>query len=59
MDEATVRLHCPECGKAWQSPPTDLPESKRMFHCPNCHASRRLSEFMRTEHDLRTLQQFH
>jgi len=52
-----VRLLCPECKKGWESSPGDLPESSRTFHCPNCHASRPLSEFMRTEHDLRTLQQ--
>lgn len=57
MDETHVRLLCPECGKDWQTSPDDLPASKRTYHCPNCHASRRLSEFMRTEHDLRTLQQ--
>jgi ssDNA-binding Zn-finger/Zn-ribbon topoisomerase 1 len=57
MDETRVRLLCPECGKNWQSQPEELPESSGMYHCPNCHASRGMSEFMRTEHDLRTLQQ--
>ncbi|ELY67332.1 hypothetical protein C489_11233 [Natrinema versiforme JCM 10478] len=28
-----------------------------MFHCPNCHASRRTAEFMRTDRDLQTLKQ--
>jgi hypothetical protein len=28
-----------------------------MFHCPNCHASYRLTEFMRTDRDLNTLKQ--
>ena len=58
MEEAYVRLLCPECNKAWQTSPSNLPESHRVFHCPNCHASRRVSEFTRTEHDLRTLKQF-
>jgi NMD protein affecting ribosome stability and mRNA decay len=57
MEEAHVRLLCPECAKDWRTKPDDLPASNRTFHCPNCHASRRLSEFMRTEHDLNTLQQ--
>jgi len=57
MTETYVRLLCPECKKGWESSPADLPESSRTFHCPNCHASRPLSEFMRTEHDLRTLKQ--
>jgi ssDNA-binding Zn-finger/Zn-ribbon topoisomerase 1 len=55
MTETYVRLLCPECKKEWESSPSDLPESHRTFHCPNCHASRRLAEFMRTEHDLKTL----
>ncbi|WP_338729174.1 hypothetical protein [Haladaptatus sp. DJG-WS-42] len=58
MVEAYVRLLCPECGKDWESTPGDLPPLKTTFHCPNCHASRMLSEYMRTEHDLDTLKQF-
>lgn len=57
MEEAYVRLVCPECSKDWQSTPRDLPEPSQTFHCPNCHASRRLSEFMRTERDLETLKE--
>lgn len=56
MDETHIRLVCPECGKNWQTNPSSLPESDKNYHCPNCHASRRTAEFMRTEHDLRTLQ---
>ncbi len=52
MAEAFVRLVCPECRKAWESTPTDLPAHRQNFHCPNCHASRRVAEFMRTDHDL-------
>ncbi|MFB6166233.1 MAG: hypothetical protein ABEJ31_13825 [Haloarculaceae archaeon] len=52
MREATVRLLCPECRKDWESAPTDLPSHKRTFHCPNCHASRRMAEFTRTEREL-------
>ena len=57
MEETQVRLLCPECGKNWQTDPTGLPATDENFHCPNCHASRRLSEFLRTEHDLRTVKQ--
>ncbi|WP_263019456.1 DUF7836 family putative zinc-binding protein [Natronobiforma cellulositropha] len=57
MEEATVRLLCPECTKSWQAPPGELPVAAGVFHCPNCHASRRTSEFMRTDRDLRTLKQ--
>jgi predicted RNA-binding Zn-ribbon protein involved in translation (DUF1610 family) len=56
MEETYVRLLCPECGKDWESPPAELPTPKAMFHCPNCHASRRTAEFTRTERDLETLQ---
>jgi len=55
MKEAYVRLLCPECKKEWESTPTELPNHARTYHCPNCHNSRRLAEFMRTEHDLQTL----
>lgn len=57
MEETYVRLLCPECGKHWEQQPSDLPEPARTFHCPGCHASRRLSEFARTEHDLRTMRE--
>jgi len=56
MEEAYVRLLCPECKKDWESKPTELPDASAMYHCPNCHASRHTSEFMRTGHDLQTLQ---
>ncbi|ELZ22459.1 hypothetical protein C475_18143 [Halosimplex carlsbadense 2-9-1] len=55
MEEAYVRLLCPECTKDWESTPTDLPEHTTLYHCPNCHASRRLAEFTRTDRDLQTL----
>ncbi|PSQ04275.1 hypothetical protein BRC92_04670 [Halobacteriales archaeon QS_4_69_31] len=55
MEEAYVRLVCPECTKDWESTPSELPGHAAVFHCPNCHASRRLAEFMRTERDLQTL----
>jgi len=58
MEEAYVRLLCPECGKHWESTPSDLPEHTSSFHCPGCHASRRLAEFARTDHDLATLKMF-
>lgn len=55
MEEAFVQLLCPECNKAWESTPSQLPQPAKTFHCPNCHASRRIAEFMRTERDLETL----
>ena len=55
MDETSVRLLCPECTKDWQVPPMELPAAADLFHCPNCHASRRTAEFTRTDRDLRTL----
>ncbi|WP_083860380.1 MULTISPECIES: hypothetical protein [Natrialba] len=57
MDETTVQLLCPECAKDWQRSPGTLPSSTEMFHCPNCHASRRTAEFMRTDRDLQNLKQ--
>ena len=57
MEETYVRLLCPECGKAWESSPGDLPAPGDTFHCPNCHASRRTAEFTRTDRDLETLKQ--
>ncbi|EJN61033.1 hypothetical protein SAMN04487950_4029 [Halogranum rubrum] len=58
MVEAFVRLLCPECTKEWESTPTNLPETRQNFSCPNCHATRRLTEFMRTERDLEIVRQF-
>lgn len=55
--EAFVRLFCPECGKDWQNNPSDLPRPESNFNCPNCHATRRTAEFMRTDRDLQTLKQ--
>ncbi|MDT3435640.1 hypothetical protein [Haloarcula sp. 1CSR25-25] len=55
MEEAYVRLLCPECKKDWESTPTALPRHDTTFHCPNCHASHRLAVFTRTENDLQTL----
>ncbi|ELZ17891.1 hypothetical protein HTZ84_03525 [Haloterrigena sp. SYSU A558-1] len=57
MDETTVQLLCPECAKDWQISPGELPAAADMFHCPGCHASRRMSEFTRTDRDLQTLKQ--
>jgi tRNA(Ile2) C34 agmatinyltransferase TiaS len=55
VTETYVRLLCPECTKEWESSPDDLPGSSRTFRCPGCQTERPLSEFMRTEHDLKTL----
>jgi predicted RNA-binding Zn-ribbon protein involved in translation (DUF1610 family) len=58
MVEAFVRLLCPECKKDWEKTPADLPGLRSNFSCPNCHATRRLAEFMRTDRDLETVKQF-
>lgn len=58
MEEAYVQLLCPECKKDWESTPMDLPGHTKNFECPDCHASRRLAEFARTERDLETIKQF-
>ncbi|ADQ67109.1 hypothetical protein GL213_07660 [Halogeometricum borinquense] len=58
MVEAFVRLLCPECGKDWEASPSSLPSLKKNFTCSACGMSRRLSEFMRTERDLKTVKQF-
>jgi len=55
MEETFVRLTCPECSKAWESSPGDLPGARADFECPGCRATRATAEFMRTEHDLETL----
>lgn len=57
MEETYVRLLCPACGKHWETAPSGLPEPVVTFRCPGCHASRRLSEFARTEHDLRVMRE--
>ncbi|MFW5949963.1 MAG: hypothetical protein ACOCR6_01255 [archaeon] len=59
MEEAYVRLLCPECTKEWEATPRDLPAPDEHFRCPECNEQRRVSEFMRTDRDLemlRTLQ---
>lgn len=58
MVEAFVRLLCPDCSKDWEANPTELDEPRSEFTCPNCETTRRLAEFMRTERDLETLEQF-
>ena len=57
MEEAYVRLLCPACRKDWESEPSALPPAEDDFGCPDCAEHRRLAEFLRTEHDLRTLQE--
>lgn len=58
MEEAFVQLRCPECGKDWEETPMDLPDHAKNFSCPDCHATRRLAEFARTDRDLETIKQF-
>ena len=53
--EAYVQLVCPECRKAWEATPSDLPTPEQNYSCPNCHATRRVAEFMRTDRDLQNL----
>jgi len=53
--EAFVQLDCPERSKNWESTPSELPAHNVNFSCPNCHATRRLAEFMRTDRDLENL----
>jgi hypothetical protein len=59
MEEAFVRLSCPDCEKNWENNPTDLHPPREEFTCPDCGGTRRLAEFMRMERDLETLEQFH
>ena len=59
MEEAFVRLLCPDCTKSWESSPSKLPSAREQFRCPDCNTSRRTAEFMRTERDLETLKQLH
>ena len=58
MVDAFVRLVCPECGKEWQDNPAELRDLRSNFSCSACHATRRLTEFMRTERDLEAVKQF-
>ncbi|ELZ34453.1 hypothetical protein C474_02066 [Halogeometricum pallidum JCM 14848] len=58
MVEAFVRLLCPECGKDWETNPSELPGTKKNYTCSSCGTTRRLAEFMRTERDLQTVKQF-
>jgi len=57
MEETYVRLLCPACEKAWEESPADLPQPNQRFRCPACDATRKTSEFARTDHDLETLKQ--
>lgn len=59
MEEAFVRLLCPDCEKSWERNPTELHDPREEFTCPDCETTLRLAEFMRTERDLETLEQFH
>jgi predicted RNA-binding Zn-ribbon protein involved in translation (DUF1610 family) len=58
MEEAFVRLHCPDCSKDWEENPAELPGHRQEFSCPDCGTTRRLAEFMRTERDLEAVKQF-
>jgi len=58
MPKAFVRLVCPECTRGWEENPSDLPDLRSNVSCPDCHATRRLKEFMRSERDLEAVRQF-
>jgi len=59
MVDAFIRLVCPECNKEWQdNPARNYRASVRTSAVPDCHATRRLTEFMRTERDLEAVKQF-
>ncbi len=58
MHEAFVQLRCPECLKAWEATPSDLPAPDADFRCPDCEEHRNLSEFCRTDRDIETLREF-
>jgi len=53
--EAFVQLSCPECSKNWESTPSELPAHDENFSCPECHATRRMALFTRTDRDLENL----
>lgn len=53
--EAYVQLLCPECNRDWEMTPSELPEVDENYSCPDCHATRRLAEFARTNRDLENL----
>lgn len=53
--EAYIQLVCPECEKKWEENASDLPKPQKNYSCPDCHATRKTSEFMRTDRDLENL----
>ncbi|MFB6300517.1 MAG: hypothetical protein ABEH65_09675 [Halobacteriales archaeon] len=55
MKEAFVQLLCPNCEKAWESTPSELPAHSEDFTCPSCHTTRWMAEFTKTERDLEIL----
>lgn len=59
MQEAWIRLLCPECGESWQANPTDLPGPRDRMNCGHCDGHRPTAEFARTDRDYEILRQFH
>lgn len=55
VNEAYVKLGCPDCEKHWEASLGDLPPHDTSYDCPGCTATRRLAEFARTGQDLATL----
>ena len=59
MQEAWIPLTCPDCGDQWEAEPSSLPRPGTDFACPYCGASRKISEFVKTERGLDILIEFH
>lgn len=59
MNEAYVRLLCPNCQKTWGENPGQLPPPSDAFTCRDCESDFTMAEFMRTERDLEILKRFH
>ncbi|TQR22004.1 hypothetical protein C9J85_01050 [Haloferax sp. wsp5] len=58
MVEAFVRLLCPECGKDWETNPTELPAHRDNYSCQSCRcdaASPACSRVIAEENNGRTV----
>jgi hypothetical protein len=59
MQEARIRLRCPDCEEQWEANPSDLPVSSDRLTCDGCGESRRVSEFAKTARSLEVLEAVH
>jgi hypothetical protein len=59
MQEAWIRLRCPDCDEQWQANPADLHAPDLAFSCEHCEGTRPLSEFTKTARDFEILEEFH